>query len=124
MKKTKYTFKRWFMHWCAFQIIALKLNCWKISFLLHDIDKPFNIFLLNDEELAIRHKRKSKHHVEYYNNNKYDYVGMIVDWECSRITKPEASLNARETFNVLYRNKVSPTFDKNIELLLNKFKLN
>lgn len=40
---------------------------------------------------------------------------MIIDWECSGLTKPEAKLNARETMEQYYpelRDKLIPVLNK------------
>lgn len=40
-KEERSGFKYWFAHWCAFQMTALNLKCWKFKYLLHDIEKPW-----------------------------------------------------------------------------------
>ena len=40
-----------------------------------------------------------------------DYVQMVIDWECARLTKPDKQMNARETLDKLYpelKDKVLP----------------
>lgn len=32
-----------------------------------------------------------------YNDLPKDWLALVIDWECSRYTKPQAQLNARET---------------------------
>ena len=40
-KEERSGFKYWFAHWCAFQMTALNLKCWRPKYLLHDIEKPW-----------------------------------------------------------------------------------
>lgn len=40
-KESRSTFKYWFAHWCAFQMVALDLHVWRPKYLLHDIEKPW-----------------------------------------------------------------------------------
>lgn len=114
----KGSFKYWFSHWCAFQMTALNLNCWKFRFLFHDIEKPFLSLILPYNIVHDIHRAKSRHHTDYIGFLKQDYLAMIIDWECSRFTKPKAQLNAREALYCYH-----PELSKNILPILNKLKL-
>jgi hypothetical protein len=95
-KEEKSTFKYWFAHWCAFQMTALNLHCWKWRFLLHDMEKPWLKLILPYSKVKKFHREHSAHHTEYKGSN-FDYLGMVIDWECSRFTKTSAPWDACET---------------------------
>lgn len=90
----KLSFKYWFAHWCAFQMTALNLNCWHFRFLFHDIEKPFLKLFLHYDKVQKFHRNHARHHIEYKGKLEHDYLGMIIDWECSRFTKEDSQLNA------------------------------
>jgi len=100
----------WFAHWCAFQLTAISLHCWKPKYLLHDIEKPFMLSLTRDYDKVQKwHRYHNKHHTEYalYKDGgapdfgKVDWEGAVIDWECSALTKAQALMNARETLEWL-----------------------
>ena len=47
------------------------------------------------EKVQSFHRRHARHHKEY-KGKRYDWLGMIVDWECSQYTKAVATMNARQ----------------------------
>ena len=52
------------------------------------------------DKVQERHRRKSKHHIEYFvkhGTEKTDWLAMAIDWECSRLTKRDAPRNAADT---------------------------
>jgi len=89
------TFPYWFAHWCAFNMTALNLRCWKFRFLFHDMEKPWLRLFLPYEKVQKFHRTHARHHKEYKGKH-FDWLGMIVDWECSQYTKDVATMNARE----------------------------
>ena len=97
-------FKYWFAHWCAFNMTALNLKCWKPRFLLHDIEKPWLKLILRDYKKVQKwHRYHNAHHLEYLVKNvitknkiKADWLGMVIDWECSHFTKIDSPLLAHE----------------------------
>ena len=89
------TFPYWFAHWCAFNMTALNLRCWKFRFLFHDFEKPWLRLIWPYEKVRDWHRRHARHHKEYKGKN-FDWLGMIVDWECSQYTKAVATMNARQ----------------------------
>lgn len=101
-KEERSTFPYWFAHWCAFQMTALNLRCWKPRFLLHDWYKPWLRLFLPYSILQKIHKQNSKHHLEWFDKHGYtlkniyrfDWDSMIIDWECSRFTKEASQINA------------------------------
>lgn len=108
-KEEKGTFKYTFAHWSAYQMTALNLKCWKFRFLFHDIEKPL-LKLLGFKYEAIRkiHRKHARHHLSYHNPKKIDWLGVVIDWECSGYTKLDAPLNARQTYeNMLHDENVS-----------------
>ena len=98
-EKDKSTFKYWFAHWCAYQMTALNLGCWKFKYLFHDVEKPWLKLFMSYEKVREFHRTNNKHHLTYKGGvEKLDYEAMVVDWECSRFTKEDAPMNAKETF--------------------------
>lgn len=100
-KSQRSTFKYWFAHWCAFQMTALNLGCWKWRFLLHDWEKPWLKLILPYDKVKRIHIRFSHHHTA--SPRKKDWLAMVIDWECSRFTKSASPMNAYE-----YLMKVRP----------------
>lgn len=113
--KERGTFKYWFAHWCAYQMTALNLRCWKPRFLLHDVDKPWLNLIFPYPKSKILHRKWSRHHLEYSGKKEIDWLGMVIDWECSRFTKIERSANARQ---VLKRYKNDPEIVEKISNIL------
>ena len=108
-------FNYWFKHWVAFQFIAIRCGCWKFRFIFHDIEKPFFRLFFNHKIVSKIHRKISRHHVEFIFPSHYDYIGMIIDWECSRFTKKDKQLNARDTLYKYYpsiKDKILPLLDK------------
>ncbi len=71
---------------------------------LHDLDKVF-LYLLPMEKKAVHnfHRKHNKHHAESkFIKTKQDYIEMVIDWECARITKPDKPLNAEQTLYKFY----------------------
>lgn len=113
------TFKYWFAHWCAFQMTALNLSAWKFKYLFHDIEKPWLKLFMSYHKLQKIHRKYNAHHVEHFEiYGKADWEAMVIDWECSRFTKADAQLNARETMETYY-----PQYRIYIEPILHKFSL-
>lgn len=113
----KSSFKYWFAHWCAFNMTAINLGCWKPRFLRHDIEKPWLFLILRDYNKVKKiHRMFSKHHME--NDLQKDLLAMVIDWECSKFTKPDAQLNARETMDKYY-----PEYKEYLEPVLEKLNL-
>ena len=67
-KEERGGFKYWFAHWCAFQMTALNLKCWRPKYLLHDIEKPWLRLLWGDYKLVQRwHRKHNSHNVNKIN---------------------------------------------------------
>lgn len=97
-KADRSTFPYWFWHWYWFNRIAFQLGCWKLHFILHDIEKPWLMLFWKDYNRVKKwHRDHSSHHL-FNNTGKYDWLGMMIDWECSRYSKAEAQMNAYETY--------------------------
>lgn len=127
-KSKRSNFDYWFWHWLSYNLIAKKLDVWKFKYLFHDWYKPWLRLFMSYEKLQKIHRKHANHHIEWLeykfkkcrNNlyktgyryiDKYDYEGTIIDWECSRYTKNDKTLDAygkykdlfqRETFKVKY----------------------
>lgn len=104
-KYDKGSFSYWFAHWSAFQMLSQDYKVWKWKYLLHDIEKPWMklIFGSKYDHVKSFHKTHSCHHLDYGKINgwnKVDWVALVMDWECSRYTKVDAVLNARDTLEM------------------------
>lgn len=79
---------------------------------LHDVDKLL-LYLFSSPEskwVSNLHRKYSRHHVKKAKSHS-DFVQMVIDWECARLTKPDKPLNAKETMNRIYpemREKIEP----------------
>jgi hypothetical protein len=103
-KKERSTFPYWFAHWCAFNMTALNLRVWKFKYLFHDIEKPWLMLLWRDYKRVQKyHRTHNRHHLEYNGKRGYDYMAMIIDWECSRLTKAESPMTARDETMKLFQ---------------------
>lgn len=107
-----------FAHWCAFNMTALNLRCWRFRFLFHDVEKPFLRIFLPYEKVQKIHRGHSRHHIEYIKNGhitEADWLSLVIDWESSRFTKESAQMTARETMERKYpewRWKIEPILDE------------
>lgn len=119
----KYTFSRWFKHLIAYNQTAINLKAWKLKYIMHDIDKPVLNLFKSNEYVKNYHRTHSKHHVEYSNIMKQDYIAMVIDWECSNITKPDKPLNAVATYNKYYKNIMTQTQRAKLNSALKKLGL-
>ena len=101
-KEQRSTFEYWFWHWLAFNYVAVELNAWKFKYLFHDIEKPWlKLFWGDYNKVQQWHRHNNRHHIEYSNTGCWDVEAMIIDWECSGLTKVDAKLNAREEYERL-----------------------
>ena len=132
-KEEKSSFKYHFAHWCAYQMTALNLKCWKWKYLLHDIEKPWLKLLWgNYERVRKWHRFNNNHHLSYKNPNKIDWEALIIDWECSRFTKEDSPKTAREQYQYFldvrfkrgdYSKEMQDIMNKNIPKILDKLEL-
>lgn len=122
-------FGYWFAHWCGFQMQALIMGAWRFRFLFHDIEKPWSRLLFGKKFTKQWHREHSKHHLEYGLKNgwdKVDWEALVIDWECSRLSKIRAQFDATETlqFEISgkwseYTNEILPRVRK----ILDKYEL-
>ena len=101
-KEDRSSFSYWFAHWCAFNMTAFNLKCWKPKYLLHDIEKPWLKLFLDYSKVQTWHREHNKHHMLYpiiHGKDTGDWEAMIIDWECSRFSKADAQMNAIETYD-------------------------
>lgn len=97
-KSQRSTFKYWFAHWCAFQMTALNLGVWRPKYLFHDMGKPFLKIFFKYPTVQRLHRKYSDHHPEYWRGPDHiDIDAMLIDWECSRLTKSDNQFNAYAT---------------------------
>lgn len=93
---------------------------WKPKWLLHDIEKPW-LKLIWGDYLRVRqwHKHHNSHHIFYGRRNgmnKIDWLGAVIDWECSHLTKCVAVRNGREEVDYLISDKSKYTNDEKEEI--------
>ena len=104
----KSTFKYWFAHWCAFQMVALCLHIWKPKYLLHDVEKPWLKLFMPYPKVKKWHREHNRHHLQYgeiYGYANMDWEALIIDWECSHYTKISQPFNARQYAERALRHK-------------------
>jgi hypothetical protein len=104
-KADRSTWRYFWAHWCAFQMVAITLGVWKFKYLFHDWYKPWlKMFGVPYEKIQRFHRTHSNHHLEwwedYMSSKKYwfdfDWDALIIDWECSQYTKESCPRNARQ----------------------------
>lgn len=70
------------------------------KYLFHDLDKiVMYIFIpfIGTKRIRRIHRNISKHHIENYKYSwECNYEEAVIDWECSRFTKPNEPMTARE----------------------------
>ena len=111
LESIKYTWR----HKGAFLKVE-KMLCGKntIKGYLHDMDKVFLYLIISHERAHNIHTKHARHHKLKAKTNS-DYIQMVIDWECARITKPDKPLNARETLYKFYpdlEDKILPILDR------------
>lgn len=105
-EKDKSSFKYFFAHWCAYNMTALNLNCWKFKYLFHDIEKPWlKLFWGDYKKVRKWHREHNRHHITYKDKNKIDWEAVVIDWECSRYTKRDSMKTAREQYEYFINEK-------------------
>ena len=95
----KSTFPYWFAHWCSFQLTALNLKIWKFKYLFHDFEKPWLRLFWKYKKVQKWHRTHNKHHLEYglrHGFDKIDWIALMIDWQCSSMSKKQCPLNCRE----------------------------
>lgn len=98
-KSQRSSFKYYFAHLCAFNMTALNLGVWKFKYLFHDFEKPWLMLLWKDYSRVQKwHRTHNRHHLEYAGGKVYDFEAMVIDWECSRFTKSQSPLTAKEEY--------------------------
>lgn len=127
-KKDRSSFRYWFAHWAAFQMTALNLRAWKLKYLFHDFEKPWLKLILPYKKLQKIHRKYNRHHPEYRNLNRIDWEALVIDWECSRFTKKEAPLDAKETLEHYiktnhFSSEILERMQEKIPPILEKFNL-
>lgn len=119
-KAERSSFPYWFAHWCAFNMTAIMCKHWRVGYLFHDWYKPWLRIFLPYSKVQKFHRLHSRHHLEWIENRlerirdkknynklynclrKFDWYGMLIDWECSRHTKLESPLTAYEEMEKIF----------------------
>lgn len=97
-KSERSTFPYWFAHWCAFQMVALRLGVWKPRHLFHDFEKPWLRMVWSYDKVKKWHRRNRRHHLGYKDPSKICWLDVVIDWECSRFTKLSSPETAYEYY--------------------------
>lgn len=122
-KSERSSFYYWFSHWCAYNLVAIKLGVWKPKWLLHDIEKPWLKLIWGDYKRVQKwHKHHNKHHIfsgRRYGINKVDWLAAVLDWESSRYSKIAAKKTAREETMSLLEDKRKYTDDEREAIRVN-----
>lgn len=84
---------------------------------LHDVDKLILYPFLPKKLVSKLHRSYSKHHV-IKARTRQDFVEMMIDWECARLTKADKPLTAHQTLIKFY-----PQLTEVMTPLLKEFKL-
>lgn len=129
-KADRSTFKYWFAHWCAFQIVALNLGIWKFKYLFHDFEKPWLRLFLSYKKVQSWHRWHNSHHLEYglqHGFDRIDWEALMIDWECSGFSKEACPRDCRAEMEAkLQENKwkdYAPYVRQYLEPLLDKHSL-
>ena len=129
-KSERSTFKYWFAHWCAFQLTAFNLKIWKFKYLFHDFEKPWLRLIWPYKKVQSFHRFHNRHHLEYaleHGFDKIDWEALMIDWECSELTKENCPLDCRgEMENKLSENKwkdYEQEIRSHLEPLLEKYSI-
>ena len=104
-KSQRSSFHYWLSHWIAYNLVAMKLGVWKPKWLLHDIEKPWlKLFWGDYKRVQKWHKHHNRHHIFYGRRNglnKVDWLGAVLDWQCSQYSKNAAVRTGREEVDYL-----------------------
>ena len=124
----KSTFPYWFAHWCSFQLCALNLGIWKLKYLFHDFEKPWLKLIWQYKKVQKWHREHNKHHLEYglkHGWDNVDWEALVIDWECSHMSKKQCPLNAREEMERIFKTDKWKPYENTIrpylELILNTY---
>lgn len=104
-KEQRSTFPYWFWHWLAFNRTAMEWKVWKIHHIFHDIEKPFLRLFFPYKTVQKWHRTHNPHHLEYRKPEKRNWEDMVIDWECSGLTKVACPYNAIEEANIKLEDK-------------------
>ena len=117
----KSSFPYWFAHWCSFQLCSLNLGIWNFKYLFHDCEKPWLRLIWPYKKVQKWHRTHNSHHLEYglkHGFDKIDWKALMIDWECSQMSKKQCPLNCREEMeNKLSEEKWQP-YEKEIRTYL------
>lgn len=129
-KSERSSFRYWYYHWKAFNLVAYYLNVWKFKYLFHDIEKPWLKLFLPYEKVQKIHRKYNAHHIPKLTDKpkKVDWEAAVIDWECSRFTKIDAPMTAYETYQYFMKNRGDRydllMIDDNVPQILKQFGLN
>ncbi len=133
-KEQRSSFSYWYYHWKAFNLTAMSLGAWKFKYLFHDFEKPWLRLFLPYEKVQSFHRSHSRHHLEYkhsptyissnlwaktynedgtecYEGKDFDWEAMVIDWECSGLTKFACPRNAIQEIEYKYDNYELTSFE-------------
>lgn len=115
MIKNKDRIKYTLAHRKAFRSVEKQLLGYNtVRSLFHDLDKVFLYSIFEYKTVHNFHRNHAHHHIVKA-KTRNDYIQMIINWECARITKPDKPLNARQTLYKFYpelEDKILPLLDE------------
>jgi len=88
-------------HYIAFLKLQKKLLGYS-KYKFHDLDKIFMYILIpfiGTKRIKKIHKAINRHHIIDTKRRSCNYEEAIIDWECSRSTKPDKPYTARDVAN-------------------------
>lgn len=131
-KQERSSWRYYWAHWCAFQMVAVTLGVWKPKHLFHDWYKPWlKMFGVPYKYIQKFHRTHSNHHLEYLehkNPANLDWISLIIDWECSQYTKEACKNNARDKMEDWISNNINDYYtiyclNRYMRPLLDKYNL-
>lgn len=90
-----------FAHLFAYNLVALNIGRWKFKYLFHDWEKPWLSLIFPYYKAQRIHRSHSNHHLEYIGTKPIDYEAMLIDWECSRLSKSQCKQNSQQMIEEL-----------------------
>ena len=123
-KDQRSTFKYWFWHALAFNVTAIRLGHWRPKYLFHDMEKPWLMLFSGGDYAFVRkwHREHNRHHLSYKGHRERDWDGIVIDWECSHLTKNAAPMRFMEKLFDM-RTKQGITDTAYINLLYHAYRL-
>lgn len=130
IKEDRATWRYFWAHWFAVQMVAITVGAWKFKYLFHDWYKPWlKMFGVKYSKIQQYHRHHSKHHPEWLLSrlekmdlrresaydlfDKFNWEEMLIDWQASKYTKEACPRGAaKELENYLAFIRKNPKYSK------------